>query len=207
MAQLTPDGEWLLYHENGGAGLWRVMRVRPRGGTPEAVLPAPLKAEFRCPEKAGTSCVIRTRESGQFVFHELDPVAGMGRELARTPLAPALTWDWDLSPDGSRVAMPVHDRTSAAIRVLPLDGKGGGSLLPIAGLQELGGVVWAADGKNWFVSTQNEHGSTLYWVEPNGSAKELYQSTGLIFAVPSPDGKRVAFPDFTGVGNVWMMRR
>lgn len=210
MAQLTPDGQWLLYHQRAGAETWRVMRVRPQGGTPETVLPNPVEAEFRCPTKQGTHCVIRTVEGGQYVFHELDPIRGIGRELGRTRLTPSITGEWDVAPDGSRVAIPVHDLRSAAIRLVSLRVKGGAdreTVMPLQGLSELEGVIWAADGRGWFVSTGREHGSTLFYVDRNGAASELYQTTGLIFVVPSPDGKHVAFPDWSGVGNVWLIQR
>ena len=32
-----------------------------------------------------------------------------GRELARTGWSPAIVGDWDISPDGSQVAIPNHD--------------------------------------------------------------------------------------------------
>jgi eukaryotic-like serine/threonine-protein kinase len=64
---------------------------------------------------------VRFTENDQFVFYELDPLRGKGRELARTGWSPSITGDWGLSPDGLFIAIPNHDPQNAKIRIISLD--------------------------------------------------------------------------------------
>jgi eukaryotic-like serine/threonine-protein kinase len=187
------------------------MRVRPDGGTPEAVLPDAAQVEFRCGLQRGWRCVLRTIDNNQYVFYELDAMRGKGRELARTALTASLIWDWDISPDGSQVAIPIHDENHATIRLLKLDpqpGPGRETTVPLKGLRNLSGVVWAADRRGWFVATRAEHGRIwiLSYADLQGNVSDLLEATGQIFAVPSPDGRHLAFPLWAETFNAWLFR-
>ena len=207
MAQITPDGQWILYHAGVKAGFYKVMRVRPQGGTPEAVTPQPGEVEFRCAARPGSRCVIRRVEDNQYVFYELDAIRGIGPELARTALTPSITGEWDISPDGGKIAIPVHS-VSAAIRVLQLQpgSAGGETRVMLKALQNLQGVVWAADGSGWFVSTPAEKGFVLSYADHLGNTTSLLEAIGLIYPVPSPDGRHVVFPYWTRTTDAWLFR-
>lgn len=117
--------------------------------------------------------------------------------------------DWDISPDGSQVAIPNHDPRYARIRVVPLDARGGAAerTVSIRGLEHLLGVAWAADGRGWYVAVDDgvTHG-LLFYVDLEGRIlTNLMESKMFIFAVPSPDGRHVAFPEWTASGNVWQV--
>jgi hypothetical protein len=145
----------------------------------------------------------------QYVFYELDAIRGKGRELARTAQTVSLVGDWDVSPDGSQVAIPLHDADRAPIRLLQLDaqaGKGHETTVEIEGLRNLSGVVWAADGRGWLVASRAEHGWILSYADLQGNASDLLEATGQIFAVPSPDGRHVAFPLWGETFNAWLFR-
>jgi eukaryotic-like serine/threonine-protein kinase len=209
MAQLTPDAQWLLFHQFAGQGSWKIMRVRPQGGTPEAVLPEGAKVEFRCGIQRGARCVLRTTDGNQYVFYEFDAIRGKGRELARTARTVSIVGDWDVSPDGSQVAIPVHDTDRALIRLLNLDSRAGlgrETTVAIGGLLNLSGVVWAADGRGWLVASRAEHGWILSYADCQGNKSDLLEATGQIFAVPSPDGRHVAFPLWNETFNAWLFR-
>jgi hypothetical protein len=211
LPQLAPDGRSVLYAAGpaGAPGPYKLMRVPVEGGPPEEVpLGGPLD-EFRCPLGSGRRCVVRTTVGHQYyAFHELDPVRGMGRELARTAWQSEVVWDWDISPDGSEVAIPNHDSGSARIRVVPLgDGAGGRGEREVVlhGLTDLSGLVSAPDGNGWFVSVNSEIGKRLLYVYPDGRFSSLGNIQG--WGVPSPDGRRVAFLDSLGATNAWIIDR
>ncbi len=209
MPQASPDGKWILYASDWPNGARRLMRVSVDGGTPASV---PIKGkldEFRCALQPGSRCVIRSTENDQFVFHNLDPVLGEGRELARAAWAPAIIGDWDISPDGSQVAVPNHDPNSAEIRLVPIENGVPGlkqRVLPLKGITGLNGVVWSADGKGLYVALRQQ-GEFLWFTDLRSGRTEIVTTAvphG--YPVPSPDGRHLAFPYWTGSSNVWLYR-
>lgn len=210
LAQLSPDGRWILYRWDKGDDR-RLMRVSVDGGTPEPVRMDGRLDGFRCPLKAGTQCVLRTVEGGQFVFHALDPVEGEGPELARTAWSPEITQDWDVSPDGSQVAIPNHNPHDAKIRLVALRNPMPGvaeRTLTLNGLTDLNGVAWVADGRGLYVSVRTNFGGLragrLLYVDLQGRSSELLDSAIAIWLVPSPDARHVAFPEPTTRSNAWL---
>jgi hypothetical protein len=142
------------------------------------------------------------------VYYDLDAIKGKGSELARTEWSQEVLGDWDISPDGNQVAIPNHDPHEAHIRVVALE-PGPNDLrerkVVLAGLANLRGLVWAADGGGWFVSVDTTVGNRLLYVYLDGRYRSLGDIQG--WAVPSPDGKRVAFLDRTIATNVWVVER
>ncbi len=213
MPQLSPDGKWVLYRTADG-GERRLMRVPVGGGKPETV-PVHIKwDEFHCPARAEAPCVLRSVEHGQFVFRELDPVRGTGAELARTAWSPTVVGDWAISPDGREVAIPNHDPRDGKLRLIPLGGAEGRheKTVTLEGLKNVLGVAWAADGRWWFVSVGSSFsasrvdGRLLAYADLTGRTSVLRGSIGTFYAVPSRDGRHVAFPEQTGSSNAWMVR-
>jgi hypothetical protein len=212
MAQMDPDGRWLLYMAQmpDSRRLDRkLMRVSVEGGRPEEVrIGGPLD-EFRCALRPGKRCVLRTTVQAEYyVFYELSPLRGRGRELARTAWTPEYFGDWDVSPDGKYVAIPNHDSRDARIREVNLEPKAGERRerdVVLAGLTDLRGLVCAPDGRSWFVSVDTTVGSELMYVYRDGRFRWLGDIQG--WAVPSPDGRRVAFPDRIVATNAWMIDR
>jgi Tol biopolymer transport system component len=71
-------------------------------------------------------------------------------------------------------------------------------------LRNLSGVVWAADGRGWYVSVRDGARGLLLYVDLEGRIlARLTESMGPSYAVPSPDGRHVAFMDWTINANVW----
>ena len=185
------------------------MRVPLEGGTPEPVPTGGSLDECRC-SVSGKRCVLRTAVAGQyFAFYELDPVRGKGRELARTAWSRNILGDWDLSADGTQVAIPNHYSRDARIRILTLEpgpNQPRERVLTVPGLTDLKGAVWAADGSGWFVTSDTDIGIQQMWfVFPDGRCRLLGDIQG--WAVPAPDGRRVAFMDRSTASNVWVLNR
>jgi hypothetical protein len=79
----------------------------------------------------------------------------------------------------------------------------------IPGLTDLMGIHWTADGKGWFAAAARRSGLTeLHIVDLTGHARLLREITGFSWAVPSPDGKLLAYVDHAGMtSNAWVFER
>jgi DNA-binding winged helix-turn-helix (wHTH) protein/Tol biopolymer transport system component len=206
MPQLSPDGKWVLFMEFATpAHPNAIYRVPVTGGQPERVpISGPIE-EFHCPSAPNTPCVLREAlDHDAFVYYALDPVKGMGKLLTRTAWEPSLLGDWSVSPDGSTVAAAGHDARHPSIHLIQLDSASADAKsLPVNGYGTTQGVHWTHDGHALFVETRGEDGYNLIYLDLSGHEKALYKSPLLIWAVPSLDGKKIAFPVYTTNTNVW----
>jgi len=137
------------------------------------------------------------------VYFALDPVRGIGKELARTTWEPSVLGDWSISPDGSTVAIANHDSLHPSIRFVRME-KSSAALndIPVEGFGTLLGPTWAADGRGLFIESKTDAGYNLLYVDLKGHARTLRESTTPIWAVPSHDGTKLAFPAVTFRCNV-----
>jgi DNA-binding winged helix-turn-helix (wHTH) protein/Tol biopolymer transport system component len=210
---LSPDGQWLMYFAfRGGYSAMKaplLMRAPLSGGPPQLVFKAPPASDFRCLKAPATMCVLSEWENKQLVFYVLDPIRGRGQELVRQEIAlgpEIVESNWDLSPDGSRIALAMPEGPPARIRVLSL---AGGTLqdIRVTGWSAFQSMEWAADGKGWFVASRSAAANTLLFVDPQGHAYPLRQTAGGYdaYAIPSPDGHHLAFLEYTSANNAWMI--
>jgi hypothetical protein len=96
---------------------------------------------------------------------------GKGLELARTAWTPELTRDWDVSSDGSLVAIPNHDPDSARIRLVPLDAANGEKKereIVLPDLTDLTGVHWIVGGEGWLAAVVTPLGDRLLFADIKG---------------------------------------
>jgi eukaryotic-like serine/threonine-protein kinase len=70
-------------------------------------------------------------------------------------------------------------------------------------MADLSGLVWAADGHGWFVSTDTTIGNQLLYVYLDGRFRSLGDIEG--WGVPSPDGRHVAFLNPIVATNAWLI--
>jgi eukaryotic-like serine/threonine-protein kinase len=213
LPQVTPHGDYVLYaahvHEVDGINNpSKLMRIPINGGTPvEVPIGGPLD-EIRCSLRPAGRCVLRTTKAGAFrEYYELDPVRGKGALLARITWSAEVLWDWDVSPDGSEVAIPIHG-SHGRIRVVklnPAEGQQREREIVAPGLSDIKGLTWAADGSGWFVSLDTTVGNRLIFVSLSGRVSPLGDIQGWV--VPSRNGKRVAFLDRSRVTNAWLIER
>jgi eukaryotic-like serine/threonine-protein kinase len=211
---LTPDGKSLLYlgiGENGpppARGPEPVMRVSASGGASQRLFIAKPWSLLTCASSPHGQCLIGepTEDSKQLIVSRLDPLTGRGPELFRFALVVNdSAWYLSLSPDGTRVAAT---RTFAGpIYILAL----GGQVLQqvrVKGWTNLQSFVWATDGKGFFVTAGIPNGKEILHVDLQGNAHALWESTGgsgETEALPSPDGRHLAFNGWAMNSNIWMM--
>jgi hypothetical protein len=214
MPQLSPDGGWVLYSSfrDGSAEAranQKLMRV-PTGGGPPQIVPTGQFDEFRCALTPAKRCVLRTIQNRQYVYWDLDPERGPGKELARTVWAPSILGDWALSSDGAEVAVPNHDQRQARILLIDLNVPPGHAQsireLPIGGPGSLLGLVADAKGDGWFASATSSHGVKLLHIDRNGQFKLLRECPSSTWVVPSPNGRRLAFVDQAPFSNFWSIK-
>ena len=210
---LSPDGQWLMYFAfPGGYAVTKaplLMRAPLSGGPPQLVFKARPASDFRCLKAPATMCVLSEWENRQLVFYVLDPIRGKGQELARQEVASGpeiVESNWDLSPDGSRIALAIPEGPPARIRILSL-ASGTRQDIRVNGWSAFQSMEWAADGKGWFVASRSAAANTLLFVDPQGHAYPLHQTIGGYdtYAIPSPDGHHLAFLEYTSANNAWMI--
>ena len=210
-ASFSPDGQWILYmalpeaRTPGGSVPVRIMRVPASGGPPQLVLTALGTTDIHCTRAPANLCVFDEQQQGRLVFTSVDPVKGRGRELASMDIEPSMTIPWDLSPDGSRIAVTREGR----IRLLSLK-SGVTTDLAVKGWDNFWfwSIDWSADGNALFVSSQTPQDTFLLRVDLKGDAHALWhQRLNLpgTKGIPSPDGRHLAVAGWTTDSNVWMI--
>src|SRR5579863_4061190 len=200
----SPDGQWILYmalpeaRMPGGSVPVRIMRVPASGGPPELVLTALGTTDIHCTRAPANLCVFDEQQEGHRVFTSVDPVKGRGRALASMEMEEIR---WDLSPDGSQIAMTREGR----IRLLSLK-SGVTTDVAVRGWNSFGEVDWSADGDALFVSSNTAQDTTLLRVDLMGEARALrHQEFGGTKGIPSPDGRHLAVAVWTTDSNAWMI--
>jgi DNA-binding winged helix-turn-helix (wHTH) protein/Tol biopolymer transport system component len=223
---MSADSDWILYlifPEDWGSSLpVQLMRIPVEGGTPRLVLTTTVGSvhSVRCARSPATLCAIaeRTPDHKNLTFTAFEPLQGRGRELARfgVTATPDADYDWDLSPDATRIA--ILKRSEPTIYIKLFAGEPTLSIT-VKKWSSLQGVRWAADGKGFFVSAATEDGALLAHADSNGDAHLLWQTKGTIqppsdlfhggiltpWAVPSPDGRHLALCGWTANDNVWLL--
>jgi len=215
----SPDGLWILYMAlseaqfPGGSVPVRIMRVPISGGAPQLVLTASGTTDLRCTRPPANLCVFDEQRENHQVFTSFDPVKGRGRELAKIETEPSMTRPWDLSPDGTRLAIlansqkDVGNNNGARIRLVSLANEATKDLV-VPGSHNLCGADWSAAGDALLVCSYTTEGSVLLRVNLAGEAKPLWPGQLSILgtkAVPSPDGRHLAFADWSIESNAWVL--
>ncbi|MGA7928078.1 MAG: protein kinase [Candidatus Sulfotelmatobacter sp.] len=206
---VSPDGKWLFGIPSPKLGdaknSDRLMRIPLAGGSPELVTTT-LPAGIFCARPPSSLCVLgeRTEDRKQVIFTSIDAVKGRGPELARFDLDPGIEyWDFDISPDGTRLA--VSGNPHGPIHILSLRGHGE-QVIPTK-FNNAGEFHWAADGRVLYVPDQTKRGTVLSYLDLHGNTRVLWvnPSGWATWARPSPDGRHLAIEHVSATSNVWMM--
>jgi serine/threonine protein kinase len=203
--RVSPDGTWLIYATHRGRE-FQVKRIPIQGGSPETLFSTDLDLTFYCARSPATLCVMSERsvDGKRLVLSVLDPLKGRGRELTRLATNPGSGYSWDLSPDGTRIAL--LKAGDPAIRIVSLTGQPDHELSP-KGWKAFFGPHWMADGRGLLVTTHDGNTPVLLRTDLQGNADVLWRLHGGLgtFGLCSPDGRHVAMMDWEVNSNLWMM--
>jgi eukaryotic-like serine/threonine-protein kinase len=209
----SPDGAWFLYVAWPTPELptptttVHLMRVASQGGPSELVMNVRGSTNFHCARAPASLCVVEEQTEKELVFTSFDPLKGRGREVARIERNPASAPpQWDLSPDGSRIAVGMYNASEGRIRIITV-GDGLASDIVVTGWAGIDYVDWSPDGKALYVSSRSTAGTALLRVDLQGRAQRLWAERNpySVPGTPSPDGRHLLLARRNLQGNVWMV--
>jgi serine/threonine protein kinase/Tol biopolymer transport system component len=220
-AGMTPDGGWLLFLESGPTewmpgttaadSLW-MMRRPTKGGEIEKVLDLSHVEvnDYGCSRnpKANSPCILALMEGKNVVFYSLDPIHGKGKRLGTIEVIGRFM-GWDVSPDGSKVALVDEEKYGNQIQILSLANGSWRQISIDPSVGHLQHIAWTADGRSFFVISITASAHILSHVSMTGEAELLWRIIGqgrsMDGGFASPDGKYVAFNSQTWDSNVWVI--
>ena len=212
-ARLTPNGSEILYllipSPNDTDRRVRLMRMPVSGGTPQEVLAGIGITNVQCGRAPSNVCLYSRFSPNGLVFVTFDPLSGKEKEVTRIEDQEWYAYNWTLSPDGSTLALSKKHRTQdhAAIHLLPVSG-GSERTITAEPWSGIAYMDWAADGRTLWVRALSPAGvPTLLSVDLHGKATPALQEPDmeLGWAIPSPDGRRVAVWKASKTSNAWVL--
>src|ERR1700693_3551171 len=176
----SPDGAWFLYVAWPTRELptptttVHLMRVASQGGPSDLVMNVRGSTNFHCARAPASLCVVEEQTDKQLVFTSFDPLKGRGGEVARIERNPtSAPPQWDLSPDGSRIAVGMYNANEGRIRIITV-GDGLASDIVLTGLAGIEYVDGSPDGKALYVSSRSTAGTALLRVDLQGRAQRVW---------------------------------
>lgn len=138
------------------------------------------------------------------------PGTGKERELTQFARSSELKFNWTLSGDGSMLAMAAwrQGQQPGEIQIFSIN-TGKQRTLTLNGFTRVAGIDWAADSRSIWASACDLSGiQTLLKVDLHGRTTPMLQDTqrAMGWAIPSPDGRRVAIWQAGGSSNVWSLQ-
>jgi Tol biopolymer transport system component/DNA-binding winged helix-turn-helix (wHTH) protein len=212
-SRLTPDGSSLLYLASplpgGPSAKSRLMRVPLSGGPPQTVFESPSIGNFQCARLPATVCILSTIETDKLSFFYFDPMKGIGNKINSDALA-AFYYksNWSLSPDGRTFALARLDgsQSEPQFQLVSL-ADSSVRTIPVRDCHRINFIDWAADGKSLWIGGSQLGKSVLLNVDLHGNSKLMLSENNmnLGWAIPSPDGRRLALWKDSGSLNVWLL--
>jgi eukaryotic-like serine/threonine-protein kinase len=218
-ARLTADGSWMLYVETSltAAGASpssdHLVRRPAAGGSPDLVLQEAgntdsYEWDYRCPLRHASPCVLSEKKGNELVFYSLDPLRGKGNQLAKIVVRSFFGWEWDVAPDGSRLAVIGKSNRDGQIEVLNFSSGTWREISPEPSLGLPSFIAWTADSRGFFVRSWDHDSINLLHVTLAGKTEPLISNGYRQFIgklLPSPDGKYLAYEGETSDSNIWML--
>ncbi len=200
----------LLYTVKSGSSppTFRLVSSPENGGARSTLMTG--RYTYACASSPSSSCVVAEIKDQQLIFSHLDPLRGKAEEIGRVAGYQSSDPRWDLSPDGTRIAIIDPSEEKGEVKILRLADRQV-TVLPIRDWkwQFLSVISWAADGKGMFAQAQNSLSVALISIDANGNQRILQQvpagSTWIADIVPSPDGRSLALTKRTYLEDVMLV--
>ena len=204
--RVTPDGSEILYisapKSSGPETPTSIFAIPIGGGTPRLVLKDLRIWNVQCARLPSTMCLYSITKGNTNETFQFDVKIGKSTD----PLQIDPRCSWNLSPDGSQVAIIAAYNFSQDTIRLRSTSTGKTRDLVVRGWNGLGGGDWSADGRSLLVTWYHGRESALLNVTLDGRASELLHTSNKIYsAIPSPDGRLLAITEETGTMNVWQI--
>lgn len=209
--RLNPDRSAILYlitpRLGDSTSRVRMMRVPLAGGPPQLILEADAINNHQCASIPGAQCVFSTMAAHRIQFFRFDPVTGAAQEIPQWKFENADydKFNWSLSPDGQTLA--ITGQQVVGITFKSLNDTPARTIL-LRSWSAVASLDWAADGRTlWVTATTPVNRSALLHVDLHGQVRTMLQDDEmrLGWAIPSPDGHRLAIWKASGDSNVWML--
>jgi hypothetical protein len=114
--------------------------------------------------------------------------------------------DWDVAPDGSRLALIGRVNHYGRIEVLTFSDTAWHEISPKPPVGLPLSIAWAGDGKAFFLTSWKNDSINLLHITAAGQVEPLMRNgyrQGVGRLLPSPDGKHLAYQGSTSDSNVW----
>ena len=215
--RLSPDASQIIYLVQPKLGdasaTVRLMRVPLAGGPSQMIVEAPGIMNQQCARLPSTLCVYSQMMSrNEMRVYSFDPNgSSQGQEIERARVVDqgAYSYNWSLSPDGETLAMvkKIGLQRELSVRLLSLS-DGSERFLPVSTFFGIGCLDWAADGKSlWAVTYSTTNDKALLNIDLQGKVRPMLEEKQMIlgWAIPSPDGSKLAIWKASGGSNVWLV--
>ncbi len=182
-------------------------RLPAEGGASTEVL-RDVGIDIDCAASHPEICVLVRLRGKTLGFRHFDHTRGEGAEIGSMEFDSRLFPVFQLSPDGSELA--VLNPKGAGNRVRRISMKDGAwSEVEVPGRKELESLFWSPDGKGWYISsTTASNGEYLLHVSLKGESHVLFEQPDDgrdTWGIPSHDGKHLAFLEWKAPKNVWII--
>jgi Tol biopolymer transport system component/DNA-binding winged helix-turn-helix (wHTH) protein len=209
LTRLNSDGSEILYLVNSKSddrqGSVKIMRTPLSGGAPKLVLQDEAIGNLQCAHSPSSLCVYSQSFPTVVRFVIFDSVSGAKKELTRIEGITGYKYNWSLSPDGSTIATAVWrsnqiqflSTTNGSTKSVVVKGQGG-----------ILALDWGADGRSLWASSSTATGAEmLVNIGLRGEARPMLEDPDkdVGWAIPSPDGRRIAIWEATGSANAWAL--
>jgi len=163
---------------------------------------------FRCPSQRDGPCLWSEHAGAHEVaFYSFAPIPSATKsELFRVQADDPNYVNWDLSPDGSKIAYALYNWDGSAIIHLRDLRNNVERDVPLKISAALSTLAWSPDGESLFATAFSITGSSLLHVTLDGKYTILYKGAKEVEAArPSPDGRYLAFGDVVSASNAWLI--
>ena len=180
------------------------MRVPLSGGAPQLILQREAIDNFQCATLPATLCILGQATAKDIQFIQFDPVTGR-----QTPLGIGIEgtkYNWSLSPDGQTIALAQWRRPEIQLLYMK---SGKSRTLKLQSDRGVSSLDWASDSQSMWASSSNFTGTqALLNIDLRGRVRQVFQDPDrdIGWAIPSPDGRHIAFWEAGGSSNAWVVK-